>query len=68
MSLLDLDRLRQVAEAGKPQDAVVVTRRWLGQACEELMAGRGQAPALDHDRYCRAHGVRRMMVDEGIGG
>lgn len=54
MSLLDLDMLRSVAEAGKPGDSVVVTRRWLGQACAELMASRGHLPALDHDRYAKA--------------
>ncbi len=68
MSLLDLDRLRDVAEAGKPNDAVVVTRRWLGQACEELMAARGQTPALDHDRYRQRTGARLVMGREGLGG
>ncbi len=54
MSLVNLDMVRQVAEAGKPGDAVVVTRRWIAQVCEELSASRGQTPALDHDRYMRS--------------
>lgn len=50
---LDLTALKRVADAGEPQDAIPVSRRWLAQVWAELHASRSSVPTLDHDPYMR---------------